>query len=375
MANWKQILTSADVSGSLKVIDINQPDTGYSWATGNVTLGLDETLDIVAGTGITIMGDDSTNSIRITNSVTDSGNTQNEYATSWVDSTNDALLRLTESGAGSGTQDLKIVAGSNITLTPSGTDLTIAAGASSDTTYSTSFVDSSNDAILRLTAGGSGSGTDDLTFVAGAGITLTPSGDDLTVASTITQTTNSDINVNNANLLLKLAALESPGGNASDQTITIGADAGDTIKFTGHATIDGDLTVTGTTVSLKASVLEVADKIITLADADSPSASSGDNSGIEVMSNSSINATLKWATGTGDYGTVGAAARTGWQVTNKGSSANWGEICVQNVSTSAPTNSDDGQGVGTLWLKTDADGETPGATKLYLRVGDAEGSP
>jgi hypothetical protein len=45
-------------------------------------------------------------------------NTQNEYATSWVDSSADALLRLTESGAGSGTQDLKIVAGSNITLTP-----------------------------------------------------------------------------------------------------------------------------------------------------------------------------------------------------------------------------------------------------------------
>ena len=39
----------------------------------------------------------------------------------------DVLLRLTESGAGSGTQDLKIVAGTNVTLTPSGTNLTITA--------------------------------------------------------------------------------------------------------------------------------------------------------------------------------------------------------------------------------------------------------
>ena len=44
-------------------------------------------------------------------------NTQNEYATSFVDSSDDILLRLTESGAGSGTQDIKFVAGSNVTLT------------------------------------------------------------------------------------------------------------------------------------------------------------------------------------------------------------------------------------------------------------------
>jgi hypothetical protein len=55
--------------------------------------------------------------------------------------------------------------------------------ASSDTTYTTSWVDSSCDAILRLTAGGSGSGCDDLKLVAGTNITLTPSGDCLTIAA------------------------------------------------------------------------------------------------------------------------------------------------------------------------------------------------
>ena len=45
-------------------------------------------------------------------------NTQNVFTSSFVDDSNDALLRLTKSGASSGTQDIKFVAGSNITLTP-----------------------------------------------------------------------------------------------------------------------------------------------------------------------------------------------------------------------------------------------------------------
>ena len=69
-------------------------------------------------------------------------------------------------------------------LTTNGSALSWGAISQTDTTYSTSFVDSSNDAILRLTAGGSGSGNDDLTFVAGSNITLTPSGDNLLIAST-----------------------------------------------------------------------------------------------------------------------------------------------------------------------------------------------
>jgi hypothetical protein len=53
--------------------------------------------------------------------------------------------------------------------------------ADSDTTYTTSWVDSSNDAILRLTP--SSGSVDDLTIVAGSNITLTPSGDNLTIAA------------------------------------------------------------------------------------------------------------------------------------------------------------------------------------------------
>jgi len=91
-----------------------------------------DTLTFAAGSNVTITTNATSDTVTIASADT---NTQNEYATSWVDSSADALLRLTESGAGSGTQDIKIVAGSNITLTPSGTDLTIAA-TDTDTTYS-----------------------------------------------------------------------------------------------------------------------------------------------------------------------------------------------------------------------------------------------
>ena len=71
------------------------------------------------------------------------------------------------------------VAGGTLTLSRNNTtDVTFS---NTNTTYSISAVDSSPDAIIRLTAGGSGTGTDDVKLVAGTGITLTPSGDNITI--------------------------------------------------------------------------------------------------------------------------------------------------------------------------------------------------
>ena len=52
-----------------------------------------------------------------------------------------------------------------------------------DTTYTHTWQDSGDNALLRLTAGGTGSGNDDLTILAGDNIILTPSGDNLTIAA------------------------------------------------------------------------------------------------------------------------------------------------------------------------------------------------
>ena len=80
---------------------------------------------IVAGTNVSISPTDGLGTVTITSTDTNT-NTQNVFTSSWVDSSNDVLLRLTKSGASTGTQDIKIVAGSNISLSPSGTNLTIA---------------------------------------------------------------------------------------------------------------------------------------------------------------------------------------------------------------------------------------------------------
>jgi len=78
---------------------------------------------------------------------------------------------------------------------------------SSDTTYTTAWVDSSANAILRLTAGGSGSGTDDLTIVAGSNITLTPSGDNLTIAAASggSNSFTNDVTITSGNLVMATA--------------------------------------------------------------------------------------------------------------------------------------------------------------------------
>jgi len=67
-------------------------------------------------------------------------NTQNVFTSSFVDSTDDILLRLTKSGASSGTQDIKFVAGSNVTLTH--TDANNITIASTDTNTQLSLIDS-----------------------------------------------------------------------------------------------------------------------------------------------------------------------------------------------------------------------------------------
>ena len=152
MATWKKIITAADDtthknsnvaygsdgSGTLPVANGGTGSTSMSNkavlisqdagtdAMGSVTLTTDgqiviggssgPTAGVIAGgDGITVTNSDG--GISIVNDNPTAENTQNEYATSFVDSTDDILLRLTESGAGSGTQDIKFVAGTNVTLT------------------------------------------------------------------------------------------------------------------------------------------------------------------------------------------------------------------------------------------------------------------
>ena len=82
-----------------------------------------------------------------------------------------------------------IASGSNLGL-DSNNKIVKATITSADTTYAISCVDGDNsdEEKIRLTAGGSGSGTDDVVLEAGTGLSIARSGDKITFTNTVTDT-------------------------------------------------------------------------------------------------------------------------------------------------------------------------------------------
>ena len=93
---------------------------------------------------------------------------------------NRKYIRLTNSGAG--TTDVVLKGGSNVTINRTNNELEIASSyTDTDTTYGLSAVsDGSNESII-LTAGGSGSGISSVSFVPGSSISLSRSGNNITI--------------------------------------------------------------------------------------------------------------------------------------------------------------------------------------------------
>jgi len=102
----------------------------------------------------------------------------------------------------------------------------------------------------------------------------------------LTFTTNTNDDVSNANLLTRLAALESAGG-AADQQIIIGTDSGDTIV------IAGNLQVSGTTTTVESNTVEIGDHNILL-DADNTTSAVVDGAGITIEGGSGDDAAMVW---------------------------------------------------------------------------------
>ncbi len=338
--NTNQLTTFTLTADSGTNQTINQGETldiaggdSITTSVGNTnTVTIDVTSGSIGASELKVSGDggatqflrsdgDGTFSWAVPTDTNTDTNTQNVFTSSFVDSEANALLRLTKSGAASGTQDITFAAGQNITLTPnSASQLTIAAtntntqlsteqvqdivggmfsgntetriaatyqdgdgtidlvvndmtaNTNTQNVFTSSFVDSTNDCILRLTKSGASSGTQDVKFVAGSNVTLTPSGTNLTIAATDTQLSTSQVRgkisasgvvsynsstgvisssataTNTANV--KTALNASMGGSA-----TIG-DGSDTI------TIPGDLTVTGTTTTNNVEVVSTSNGVI-----------------------------------------------------------------------------------------------------------------
>lgn len=183
----------------------------------------------------------------------------------------------------------------------------------SDTTYTLSAIDGSNAAtekVIRLAAGGSGSGVTDVVLIAGNNVALTRSGDRITIDSSYTDTnTITRIGTNGANytdgdvnLIGTGAATITQSGRTisinvtddnttytgesgvnitSDNRIRIGQPVGvnDAVTF-GQITVTGDLIVQGTTTNSNVVNVSSTDKIIELLDVLIPTDPTANGGGI-----------------------------------------------------------------------------------------------
>ena len=103
----------------------------------------------------------------------------------------------------------------------------------------------------------------------------------------LTFTTNTDTDVSNANLLTRLANLESSGG-AANENIVIGADSGDTIVITGN------LQVSGTTTTVDSTTVAIGDHNIVL-DKDNSTSAVVDGAGITLEGGTGNDVTFMWS--------------------------------------------------------------------------------
>ncbi len=173
------------------------------------------------------------------------------YSVSCVDGDNSDEEKIRLTGSDSSTDDVVLEAGTGLSIARDSDKITFTNTVTDTNTQNTttlSFVDSSNDVILRNTTGGAGSGTDDIKFVAGSNVTLTHTdADNITISSTDTNTVYSEA-TGSAEGLMSIAHHDKLDGIESSADVT------DTTNVTAAgALMDSELTdlagVKGVTIS------------------------------------------------------------------------------------------------------------------------------
>ena len=371
--------TGGGSAGFLSVLDDTNTNMSFTLTAdsgSNQTISNGNTLDIAGGASITTsVGNTDTVTIDVTDNTigaaelnvsgngstsqflrsdgdgtfswavpTDTNtNTQNTTTLSFVDSSNDIIIRNTTGGAGSGTDDIKIVAGSNITLTHTDADNFTIASANDNTQLSTEQVqdivggmlvgtetrigvtyDDTNGRInfvvddmttdtntfRTVTAGGNTlGGSETLAITAGSNVTISEAGGQVTIASTDTNTEYSvgdgGLTQNNFTNTLKskldgITAAATPTNTANVKSALNASFGGSATIGDGSDTftIPGNLIVTGDTTTASETVKIVTDNTLQFEGAAGSTASTELNLTTAQLSGSDKTVTLKNETGT-----------------------------------------------------------------------------
>lgn len=264
-------------------------------------------------------------------------NTNTTYTTSTVDSGTDAIIRLT--GSDASTDDITLVAGSNVTLTPAGgTDITIAAANTNDIDYVSGasfaggtltlsgvgnagasvsldgrYLTSQSDdfgtiAVSGQTSVNASSAGDTVTYVGAGGMTITTATDTVTFTSA---NDNSVDYINGASFATGTGILTLTGtGNAGttvdldgrylqsysevdtlDSVTGRGATTTNAVT-TGDLTVNGDLTVSGAHTITLAEEVKVEDSIFVLNSNETGVPS--EDAGLVIERGTSTNVAMLW---------------------------------------------------------------------------------
>ena len=265
-------------------------------------------------------------------------NTNTTYSISAVDDGTDAIIRLTDSAAG--TDDITLVAGSNVTITPSGDDITIASANDNDNDYVdaatwnaangeltlsvstqsdvvvdldgrylTSFTESDDYGTIAVsgqTSVTASSAGDTVTYVAAGGMTITTGTDEVTFSSA-----NDNDNDYVDGATFSGGELTLSVGGQSDVVVDLDgrylqsfteADTLDSVTgrgatttnavTVGDLTVNGDLTVSGSHIVTLAEEVRVEDSLFILNHGATGSAS--EDAGFLVERGSDANVGLIW---------------------------------------------------------------------------------
>jgi hypothetical protein len=220
--------TGSGSPGWLSVLDDTTSSMSFTLTADNSgsdqTISNGNTLDIAGGASIT----------------TTVGNTD----TVTIDVTDNTIgtAELNVSGTGSSGQVLTSDGDGTMSWTAKTTNT------NTQTTHVLSFVDSSNDIILRNTKSGAASGDDDIKFVAGNNITLTHTdADNITITATDTNTTYSEATTSAEGLMStahhdKLDGIATSANNythptgAGNKHIPTGGSSGQFLKYSASGT-------------------------------------------------------------------------------------------------------------------------------------------